>query len=72
MVVIPIEPHWDRLQEYHQANIKDEEFWDWLRREYRAYQVYIKPTPKADGEKAACGLMFGDEEDSMMFLLRCK
>ena len=70
MVVIPIEPHWDRLQEYHQANIKDEEFWDWLRREYRAYQVYVKPTPKADGEKDSCGLMFGDEDDRMMFLLR--
>jgi len=71
MKIIPIEPYWDNLQEYHRAhNPLDLDFWDWIRQEYHGYQVYIKSTPKALGEREACGLMFGEEDDAVMFMLR--
>ena len=69
--IIPIAPYWDNLQVYHKRNNpKDLDFWDWIKQEYGAYQVYIKPTPKADGEKEACGLMFDDEDAAVMFTLK--
>jgi hypothetical protein len=71
MKVIAIEPYWDNLQAYHQSNNPpDMDFWEWLRQEYHAYQVYIKSTPTALGEREACGLMFGEEDEAIMFMLR--
>jgi len=72
MIIIPIESHWDKLQEHYHANKKSikVDFWDWIKRDYRGYQVYIKSTPTADGEKESCGLMFGEEEDAVMFALK--
>ena len=71
MITIPIEPYWDKLQEYHSSyNPKKLDFWDWLRRDYNAYQVYIQPNPTALGEKAACGIMFGEEDEATFFALK--
>jgi hypothetical protein len=69
--IIPIAPYWDNLQDYHRRHNPDDlDFWDWIKQEYGAYQVYIKPTPRADGEKDSCGLMFSDEDDAVMFTLK--
>jgi len=71
MKVIAIEPYWDNLQAHHQANNpSDMDFWDWIRQEYQGYQVYIKSTPTALGEKESCGIMFGEEDEAIMFMLR--
>jgi hypothetical protein len=70
MKTIPIEPFYDKLQEYHRDNHIDVSFWDWLKAEYGAYQVYIKSNPTAVGEKEASGLMFGEDEEATLFALR--
>jgi len=70
MKTIPIEPFWDKLQEYHKQHHCDDDFWDWLEAEYGAYQVYIKSNPTALGEQEACGLYFGDEAEATLFALR--
>jgi hypothetical protein len=72
MITIPIEPYYDKLMEHYEAN-RDTigvEFWDWIRRDFNGYQVYISPNPTADGEKDGCGIMFGEEEEATIFALR--
>lgn len=68
--VIAIEPFWDNLQEYHANHVQDVDFWDWLKRDYGAYQVYIKTNPTAVGEKEASGLLFGSPEEITFFTLK--
>lgn len=69
--VIDIDPFWDKLQEYHRDhNPADADFWDWLKKEYGAYQVYVKSNPTALGEREACGLWFGTAEEVTFFTLR--
>lgn len=70
MKTIPIEPYWDKLQEHHKDLRTDLDFWDWLKKEYGAYQVFVKSNPTALGEKEACGLMFGEDEEATLFALR--
>jgi hypothetical protein len=70
MKTIPIEPYYDKLQEYHKDLQIDAEFWEWIKQEYGAYQVFLKSNPTAIGEKEACGLFFGDDEDATLFALR--
>jgi hypothetical protein len=70
MKTIAIEPFYDKLQEYHRDKKIDLEFWDWLKQEYGAYQVYVKSNPSATGEKEACGLMFGEDSEATLFALR--
>ena len=70
MIVLPIEPFYDKLKEKHREEQCDEDFWDWIKNEYGAYQVWIKSNPTAVGEKEAAGLAFYDEEESTLFALR--
>ena len=70
MKTIAIEPFYDKLQEYHKDNKIDVEFWEWLKQEYGAYQVYVKSNPTAVGEKEASGLMFGEDEEATLFALK--
>ena len=70
MITIPIEPFWARLHEYHIQYHSDEEFWDWLKREYNAYQVYMVPDPTRTEPEKANGLWFGDDADATLFTLR--
>ena len=70
MITIPIEPYWDKLQEHYRDKKIKIDFWDWLVQEYGAYQVYVKSNPSALGEKEACGLMFGNDEESTLFALK--
>jgi hypothetical protein len=70
MTTISIEPFWDKLTEHHKQHHCDEDFWDWLKQEYGAYQVYIKSNPTAVGEKEASGLLFSDEAEAVLFTLR--
>lgn len=70
MNVIAIEPYYDRLQEYYQANVNDLEFWDWLKQEYGGYHVYLASNYQAVGEKEGSGLYFGSAEEVTFFTLR--
>lgn len=70
MKTIAIEPFWEKLVEYHKQFHMDEEFWDWLRREYSAYQVYIVSNPTQVGEEKGCGLMFSTDEEATFFTLK--
>jgi hypothetical protein len=70
MKILPIEPYWDQLQEHYKQHHCDDDFWDWLRDEYGAYQVYVKSNPTALGEKEACGILFGEEAEATLFALR--
>ena len=68
--VIAIEPFYDKLKEYHRDNKIDADFWDWLKQEYGAYQVYVKSNHTAIGENEASGLLFGTPEEVTFFTLR--
>jgi hypothetical protein len=46
------------------------DFWEWIKQEYGAYQVWIKSNPTAVGEKEASGLMFGEDEEATLFALK--
>ena len=70
MITIPIEPFWARLNEHHVKHHTDEEFWDWLKREYNAYQVYVVTDPKRSEPEKAYGLWFADEADATFFTLK--
>jgi hypothetical protein len=70
MKIIPIEPFWKKLREYHNQFHTDEEFWDWLKREYNAYGVYIVSNPTQVGVEKGCGLLFGTEEEVTFFILK--
>lgn len=70
MKTIPVEPYYDKLKEYHHDQKIDVEFWEWLKQEYGAYQVWIKNNPSAVGEKEASGLLFGEDEEATLFALR--
>ena len=70
MTVIPIEPYWEKLNEHHHQNQCDEDFWEWLKQEYGAYQVYIVSNPTEVGEEKGCGLLFGDESEATLFVLK--
>ena len=70
MITIPAEPYYDKLKEYHKDNNIDLEFWEWLKKEYGVYQVWIKSNPSAVGEKEASGLLFGEDEEATLFALR--
>ena len=70
MKTIPIEPYWDKLQEYHGEHHQDRDFWEWLQQEYGAWQVYIKSNHTALGDKEASGLLFSEEEEATLFALR--
>jgi hypothetical protein len=70
MKQIPIEPYYDKIHEYYVDQKIDIPFWDWIKQEYGAYQVFIKSNPTSTGEKEACGLLFGDEADATLFALR--
>jgi hypothetical protein len=70
MTVIPIEPFWEKLVEHHKQHHIDEDFWNWLKREHNAYQVYIVSNPTQVGEQKGSGLMFGDPEDATLFALK--
>jgi hypothetical protein len=71
MIIMPIEPYYDKLQEHYQANRKKikVDFWEWIQRDYKGYQVYVVSNPTAVGEKEGCGLMFGEEQEASMFAL---
>jgi hypothetical protein len=70
MITIPVEPYYDKLQEYYRDNKIDVDFWEWIKQEYGAYQVWIKSNPTAVGEKEASGLMFGEDEEATLFALK--
>lgn len=70
MITVPIEPFWEKLQEHWQANEPDVDFWEWLRRDYDAYQVYIVSNPTAVGEEKGCGIMFSTDEEATWFTLK--
>jgi hypothetical protein len=70
MITIPIEPFWAKLNEYHRQHHTDEEFWDWLKREYNAYQVYIVSDPGRTEPDKAYGLLFGEEAEATFFTLK--
>lgn len=70
MITIPIEPYWEKLNEHHKQHHCDKNFWDWLKQEYGAYQVFIVSNPSAVGEEKGCGLMFGDESEATLFALK--
>ena len=70
MKTIPIEPYWDKLQEYHSEHHAELDFWLWLQQEYGAWQVYIKTNPTAVGDKEASGLLFSEEEEATLFALK--
>jgi hypothetical protein len=70
MITIPIEPFWTKLNEHHQQYHTDEEFWDWLKREYNAYQVYIVSDPGRTEPDKAYGLLFGEEAEATFFTLK--
>lgn len=70
MITIPIEPFWAKLNEHHRQHHTDEEFWDWLKQEYNAYQVYIVSDPSRTEPEKAYGLMFGEEADATFFTLK--
>jgi rhamnogalacturonyl hydrolase YesR len=71
MIVLPIAPYYDNLQQHYEANRKKIKvsFWEWIQRDYKGYQVYIVSNPTAVGEKDGCGLMFGEEQEASMFAL---
>ena len=70
MKQIPIEPYYDKIHEYYVDQKIDQDFWDWIKQEYGAYQIFLKSNPNAIGEKEACGLLFSDDEDATLFALR--
>lgn len=70
MKTIPVEPFYDKLFAHYADNKIDISFWDWMQKEYGAYQVFIKSNPTSVGEKEACGLLFSDDEEATLFALR--
>lgn len=70
MITIAIEPFWDKLQSYHKDHVKDQDFWEWLKAEYQAYQVYVVSDPSRTEPEKAYGLLFGDEAEATFFTLK--
>jgi hypothetical protein len=70
MTTIPVEPFYDKLFAHYTDLQIDISFWDWVQKEYGAYQVFIKSNPTSVGEKEACGLLFSDAEEATLFALR--
>jgi hypothetical protein len=68
--IIPIEPYWDKLQEFHSANKIKLDFWEWLKKEFGGYQVYIVDNPTSTGEKDASGLAFYEPSEATLFSLK--